>query len=384
MPWKEQTIMSQRVEMYARYRQGEPIARLARTYGVSRTTVHKWMNRAKAVEAEGREALIAALADQPRRPHASPRRTSEAIRAQIVKEAEAHPTWGGRKLHHRFQLLGEASIPAPSTITKLLQQEGRLREVPVTPHRWTRFEAAAPNDLWQLDFKGWHRLREGIITPLTMLDDHSRFLLEVRGMPNGQTFTEVHPLLTMCFRRFGLPWAILCDNGPPWGTSDPHAITQFDIWCMQLNIRPIHGRPLHPQTQGKVERLHRTLKADVFGITYPDLATAQRACETFRTIYNQDRPHEALNHQTPASRYYGSARSFPEHIAPPEYAPDTAQRKVSKAGTIGYQGYAVRVGQALAGQPVGITPTAVDGIVRIQYYSHHLKEVDLRTLTKAI
>ena len=381
MPWKEATIMAQREDMVTRYQQGESVTQLARAYGVSRTTVYKWLRRAQAVTEEGQAALRVAITDQSRRPQSSPRRTPEPIRTQVLELAARHPTWGGRKLHHALRAQGLDAVPAPSTITPLLRQAGRLRDVAPTPATWTRFEAAAPNDLWQLDFKGWHRLREGTITPLTVLDDHSRFLLAIEGFGNEQTFAQVQPVLIRCFRTYGLPWAILCDNGPPWGISGPHAVTRFDVWCMQLDIRPIHGRPLHPQTQGKLERLHRTLKADVFGTTYPDLETAQRACEAFRSSYNHDRPHEALAHQTPASRYTGSARAFPDQIAPPVYAPESAVRTVSADGTIGYAGTVVRVGAAFAGQHVGITPTAVDGIVRIQYYSYPVKEVDHRVVT---
>lgn len=376
MPWKERSVMSEREDMLARHRNGEPVARLARDYGVSRKTVQKWVGRAATGDPE-------ALVDRSRRPQHSPRRTPDAMRERVLEVADAHPTWGGRKLHHALSNQGHAAVPAPSTITRILRQDGRLQDVPPEPAAWTRFEAAAPNDLWQLDFKGWHTLRDGTITPLTLLDDHSRYLLELRGL-QLLTLADVKPVIAGCFQRYGLPWAILCDNGPPWGTSERSAITRFDVWCMQLDIRPIHSRPYHPQTQGKLERLHRTLKADVFaGMPYADLAIAQTACDAFRTTYNHDRPHEALDHHPPATRYVGSTRPFPERLPDPEYAPDTARRTVARQGTIGYQGYTVNVGHAFAGHGVGITPTTVDGVVRIQFSRFPIREVDLRTLTNA-
>lgn len=375
MPWKERSVMSEREELLARYQQGEPVARLARDYRVARKTVDKWIGRAATGAPD-------ALVDQSRRPHSSPRRTPDAMRELVLNLAKAHPTWGGRKLHHALRQQGHDRVPAPSTITTFLRQDGRLQDEPPEPAAWTRFEAAAPNDLWQLDFKGWHALREGTITPLTLLDDHSRYLLEVRGLQH-LTLLDVKPVLTSCFQRYGVPWALLCDNGPPWGTSERPAITRFDVWCMQLDIRPVHGRPLHPQTQGKLERLHRTLKADVFaGRPDADLATAQAACDTFRTTYNHDRPHEALAHRPPASRYVGSTRPFPDRLTEPEYAPDTQRRTVAAQGTIGYQGYTLRVGHAFAGHHVGVTPTAEDGVVRIQFSRFPVREVDLRLLTK--
>ncbi|MGI8403454.1 MAG: helix-turn-helix domain-containing protein [Thermomicrobiales bacterium] len=328
MPGKERSVLSEREEMVARYRNGAPVARLARDDAVSRKTIRKWIGRATSGADD-------ALGDRSRRPHAFPRRTPEPVRLQVLELAQAHPTWGGRKLHHALRNQGQEAVPAPSTISKLLRQDGRLRDTPTAPTAWTRFAAAAPNDLWQLDFKGGHALRQGNITPLTLLDDHRRYLLEVQGL-QALTLLALQPILPGCFQRYGLPWAILCDNGPPWGTSERPAPTRFAVWCMQLDIWPVHGRPHHPQPQGKLERLHRTLKADGFaGIPSLDLATAQVACDAFRRVSNHDRPHEALGHQPPASRDVGSERTFPTRLAKPEYAPDTACRTVARQGTIG-------------------------------------------------
>jgi transposase InsO family protein len=371
--------MSERLDLIARYQQGESISSLARAFGLSRTTVYQWVRRVKAAGAVSPTERTAALTDRSRRPHTSPGRTPEAVRTQVLDLAAAQPTWGARKLHHALLARGVTPVPAPSTIAKLLAQAGRGAGAPPGPTPYQRFEAADSNALWQLDFKGWGRLQRGAILPWTLLDDHSRYLLACHGLAGSQpcAFAVFQPLLIAQFRRYGLPWAILCDNGPPWGTSEPDALTRFDVWCLQLGIRPIHGRPLHPQTQGKLERLHRTLQADVFaGGAYPDLATAQRACDRFRHVYNHERPHEALAYQVPATRYHGSDRAYPETLPEPVYGDDAAVRTVAAQGTIHYAGHVLRIGGAFAGHQVGVMPTAVDGIVQVQFFRYPVRTID--------
>lgn len=372
MPWKACTTMSERSELVRRHLDaGEPVAVLARAYGVSRKTAHKWIARARAGEE---------LAEHSRRPHHAPRQTARALEAAVLAEKMTHPSWGGRKLHHRLRQRGLQPVPAPSTIEKILRRHGwepgvRAARPPI------RFEAAAPHELWQLDFKGWHPLRTGRVHPLTVLDDHSRFLVDVRCL-GSQTLATVQPVLTTLFERYGLPWAILCDHGPPWGTSRALGLTRFEVWLIQLDIAVLHGRPYHPQTQGKLERLHRTLKAEVFANrTYPDLATAQHACDHFRTEYNELRPHEALAYAVPVSRFRQSPRAFPAHLPAPVYPDDAEVRRVSDRGTIRYQGRVILISEGLVGQQVGVVATAQDGVIRILFHTHTVRQFDLREPT---
>lgn len=370
MPWKACTTMSERSELVRRHLDGgEPVAGLARAYGVSRKTAHKWIARARAGED---------LTEHSRRPHHAPRQTAPALEAAVLAEKAAHPSWGGRKLHHRLRQRGLDPVPAPSTIEKILRRHGWVPQAHAA-RPLTRFEAAAPHALWQLDFKGWHPLRAGRVHPLTVLDDHSRFLLDVRCL-GTQTLATVQPALTALFERYGLPWAILCDHGPPWGTSRAAGLTRFEVWLIQLDIAVLHGRPYHPQTQGKLERLHRTLKAEVFANhTYPDLAAAQRACDRFRTEYNECRPHEALAYAVPVSRFRHSPRALPAQLPDPVYPDGAAIRRVSGRGTIHYHGHVVHVSEGLIGQQVGLVPTAQDGVIRILFHTHTVRQIDLRT-----
>ena len=367
MPWKVASSMSLRQEVVARAAQGESVAALARAYGVSRKTIYKWL---------GRKDEPTGLEDRSRRPHTSPHQTEAALEAQVLELRRAHPTWGGRKLHHRLRALGVAQPPAPSTITDMLHRHGLIAP-DQPPAAWTRFVADAPNDLWQMDFKGWHPSRTGRIYPLTVEDDHSRFLFPITCLPDERG-APVRDALTAIFQRYGLPWALLCDNGKPWGASGSGGITKLDVWCMQLDIRLIHGRVLHPQTQGKLERLHRTLKAEVFAThTYADLERAQLACDRFRETYNLERPHEMLAYATPVSRYTASRRAFPDTLPTPVYADDVAVRRVSAKGVIQFQNRHLPISQGLAGHEVGLRPTAVDGTFDVLFHQHVVRVISL-------
>jgi transposase InsO family protein len=374
MPWKVVSSMSLRQELIARASQGESITALARAYGVSRKTVYKWL--ARSGEERG-------LADRSHRPHASPHQTAPAIEAQVLVLRHAHPTWGGRKIHHRLRAEGMVTPPAPSTITGILHRHGLIAP-DQPPATLTRFVAAAPNDLWQMDFKGWHPSRTGRIYPLTVEDDHSRFLLPLTCLPDERG-APVRAALTAMFQRYGLPWALLCDNGKPWGASGSGGITKLEVWCMQLDIRMIHGRILHPQTQGKLERLHRTLKAEVFAHhTFADLAQAQAACDRFRKIYNLERPHEMLDYATPVSRYRASERPFPATLPQPVYADDVLVRRVSAKGTIRFRNRHIPISEGLAGHEVGVRPTAVDGTFDVLFHQVVVRVIALNTLAPVL
>lgn len=378
MPWKETTAMSERITLVTHYLTGEAsLASLAREAGVSYKTALKWVRRYREGGAE-------ALANRSRRPHASPAQTPPELEHQVLAVAVEHPAWGGRKLRARLLALGVDPVPAASTITAILRRHGRLREVPVTPRAYVRFEAEAANDLWQLDFKGDQATDAGRVLPLMVLDDHSRYLL-VSQVMRSHTFADIQRELTRCFREYGLPDRLLCDNGPPWGSATPHSITRFDVWLMQLDIRPIHIRPGHPQTQGKVERVHQTLKAEAFtGRTFDDLEAVQAACDAFRLVYNRERPHQALDDRTPVEHYTRSPRVFPDHLPEPHYAADATVRKVSDRGTIQYNGYVLVVGHGFPGQRVAVYETEEDGIIRIQFYNHTIRTYDLREASRGV
>ena len=193
---------------------------------------------------------------------------------------------------------------------------------------YVRFERPSPNELWQMDFKGHFVMHHDRCHPFTLLDDHSRFNLALRACANEQGNT-VQDRLTHVFRRYGLPQAMLMDNGSPWGSDSAHPFTPLTVWLMQLGISVHHSRPYHPQTLGKLERFHRSLKSELLtGRTFTDLPHCQRAFDTWRDFYNLERPHYALDLDTPVSRYTPSGKTFPETLPAIDYAPDDHVRSV--------------------------------------------------------
>jgi transposase InsO family protein len=362
--------MELRQEFVALARQdGTNIAELCRRFGISRKTGYKWLARAQGGPS--------GLTDRSRRPATSPATTAPDVAAAVLAVRDAHPAWGGRKLHHALAREGMVQPPAPSTITAILRRHDRLAPPERPVHAYQRFEHPAPNDLWQLDFMGQPALSTGHVYPLTLLDDHSRFALLVAACASQQE-AVVQEHLTLAFRRYGLPRCLLSDNGPPWGTAGSPGISALEAWLLRLGIDVRHGRPHHPQTQGKLERLHRTLWAEVRGIReLPDLATAQARFDAWRAVYNQQRPHEALGYAVPASRYRLSPRPFPETLPALVYGPDDAVRRVSKPGRISFRGRTFFVSHGLIGQTVAIRPTAEEAICSVWYCQRQVALIDL-------
>ena len=353
-------------------RAGANVSELCRRFGVSRSNGCKWLGRYRA---EGE----AGLSERSRRPHHSPGRTPEELEAEVLAVRQAHPAWGGRKIRRVLER-GGREAPSASTVTEILRRAGMLTGPGAGQARgWTRFEHAAPNDLWQMDFKGHFALADGRCHPLTVLDDHSRYALEIGACANEQTQT-VQTRLTEVFRRYGLPWRILADNGAPWGTcGSGQRHTALTVWLLDLGVGVSHGRPLHPQTQGKDERFHRTLVAEVLDArTLRSLDEAQAAFDAWREVYNTYRPHEAIGMDTPSERYDISPRAMPTAIDPPHYEPQAHVRKVDKNGFIAFKGRRLRCPAPVAGRQVALRATNTDGLFDLCYRSHVLAQVDLR------
>jgi len=353
MPWQERSIMAERAEFLVFAQQeGANIAALCRSFGISRKTGYKWLARAAGGDP--------VLADGSRRPHASPWRTPAAVEAQVLALRAQHPAWGGRKLQHALAREGMLEPPAPSTITAILRRHGLLTADP-PPRDFVRFAHEAPNELWQMDFMGHRPLDQGRVHPLTLLDDHSRFALLVAACAD-ERHTTVKAQVSAVFRHYGLPQAILTDNGSPWATAGMGGITALEAWLLHLGVAVWHGRPYHPQTQGKVERLHGTIAAEVFAQRHlADLTAAQVRFDAFRTCYNLERPHEALEYAVPASRYQPSPRPFPETLPEIVYGPEDAVRIVTVHGSIQWQRHRHFVSRGLVGQPVAVRPMQEDG-----------------------
>jgi transposase InsO family protein len=370
MPWNESDRMSLRREFLSLA--GKPgcnLSLLCQRFGISRKTAYKWLDRG-----------VDHLEDRSRRPHRSPGRTDDAVEAAVLAVRDAHPAWGPRKLGRVLRNHGHTKVPAPSTIGAILRRHGRIDETATaaaTPYR--RFEHDQPNALWQMDFKGHVDMLGARCHPLTVVDDHSRYNLVLQAC-RGETMGDVQPALTACFRRYGLPARISCDNGPPWGTMQREdRLTRLGAWLLRLGIGLSHARPCHPQTNGKDERFHRTLNRELLQSTVlRDLESAQNSFDAYRLVYNHERPHDALGLEVPASRYRPSLREFPERLEPIEYAPGLAVRKVDACGFIAFQGQSYRVSKALSREKVAIRPKDdEDGIFEVIYVRHRVRTLDL-------
>lgn len=359
MPWNICDLMEKRsefVKLAGSIRSGTSsgsVSELCERFGISRKTGYKWLKRHQS---EG----LAGLADRSRAPRCQPRQTPEGVAQQVLSLREKHPGWGGRKLRRRLLDLGAAEVPAASSITEILRRHGSLEaSAGAGQTRATqRFERARPNELWQMDFKGHFGLAGGgRCHPLTVTDDHSRFniLLAACGNERGQTVKDE---LIKGFQCYGLPEQILCDNATIWGCPKRRqGLSELEAWLVRVGVETIHGRPYHPQTQGKEERFHQTLNHEVISrrVSWWDLAQCEVAFREWRPIYNEQRPHESLGDATPVSRYEVSARPYGgEREMEAYYEAGVIRRKVDRSGEISFRALSCYVGTGLVGKAVGL------------------------------
>ena len=344
---------------------------LCRRFGISPQTAYKWLAR---YANEGKAGLL----DRSRRPQFSPVQTPAEVQAAVVDLRREHPAWGGRKISRRLQDLGQVTV-APSTVSSILHRHGLIAPQAAEDKAWQRFEHEFPNALWQADFKGHFETLQGRCSPLTVLDDHSRYNLVLQACGNSRTQT-VRDSLEATFHRYGLPARMNFDNGAPWGSpSQPGQVTELGLWLIRLGIRLSHSRPYHPQTNGKEERFHRSLKAEVLnGRSFEDLPHAQTAFDRWRQVYNHERPHEALQMQTPISRYRPSPRAFPEVFPAIEYGPDDEIVRVKWNGELRFRGRKFKLSNALHRHDVAIRPHPTeDGIFDVYFAHHRCLTIDL-------
>lgn len=353
---------------------GANISALCQAFGISRKTAYKWLGLFNKHGKEG-------LADRSRRPINSPSRSELELETRVVALHDENPHWGPDKLLALMPEQGKR--PHPNTIRAILRRHGRqvTPSSDAGPPANKRFEHEASNLLWQMDFKGHFALTDpnaGRCYPLTIIDDHSRFAICLKACA-GETAEEARRALIDVFRQFGLPERFTCDNGNPWGTPKQNGLTKFEVWLLRLGIRVSHSRPMHPQTQGKAERFHRTLKHELLDRRgFNSLEKCQPVFDDWRERYNTIRPHHALGQKPPATRYTISARRYPEVLPSIEYDEGEVVRKVRGNGHISFQGHQLFVGEGLAGEPVAIRHTDTDGLLSIIFCNREVSEIDLR------
>jgi len=374
MPWKEKSMSQKRKTLVEEINSGEEsLSAICRKYAVSRPTAYKWLLRSETGDS---------FEELSRKPLGSPNQTMKSVENLILDARCAHPYWGGRKLKAFLERQGNTKIPAASTITRILHSHDLIsREASLAAMPYKRFERKHPNDLWQCDFKGHFKMSDGNrCHPLTVTDDHSRYNLCISAKDN-ERLPDVLSSFLLMFEEYGLPKSILCDNGNPWGVrTDIGGYTKFEVIMMDYDIKVIHGRPLHPQTQGKEERFHGTLKRELLSrVEIFDLPSAQKEFDAFRKEYNEIRPHYALNYAVPADRYEKSKREMPENIYEWEYECGVEVKKVQNS-YIEFRGNKFFFSEGFKGKNVGLIYSPKDDILEIVYRNFTVSQINMKEM----
>lgn len=350
---------------------GRCMTALCLAFNMSRQTGYKWIERFKAQGLEG-------LEERSRRPHGSPIATSGEIVVQVL-ELRAKYGWGPKKLHALLakRLKPGEKVPSRRTIARILARLGAVkkrrqkRDGSEGASGAPRPKVNAANDLWTVDFKGWWRAKDGSrCEPLTVRDAHSRFVLctAVMASPNLEPVRKEFERL---FEQYGVPKAILSDNGNPFGCTRALAgLTQLSAWWVSLGIEVLHSRPGHPQDNGAHERVHVDMLA-LEARSADHRGAQQLACDKWRNEFNHIRPHEALQMKTPAEVYKptrGKRRQLPRVVIA-TYPEGAILRRVVRTGYFNWQGRTVFVSRALRGHSIAVI-CGQEGQAKVMF--HHL------------
>jgi putative transposase len=378
MPWKTPETMELRNEFALKALQTTNFRELCREYGISAKTGYKWKERFLA---HG----FAGLGDESRRPGSHPASLDEETVCKMVKLKTAHPHWGPRKIRALYERQHKgAGVPSESSFKRVLERSGLtakrvLRPVTHAPQRLTTGrKAEAPNEIWTVDFKGWWKDREGLrVEPLTIRDEHSRMLLDMRILESSKT-GPVRACFERLFEIHGLPGAIRSDNGSPFASSNGLlGLSRLSAWWLALGIGLERSRPAHPQDNGAHERMHRDIRRE---LQAGRIGRDQAAFDLWREQYNHERPHEALGMKTPGELYRPSERPWkgtPEDL---DYGGMETRRVTAVSGTIRYRREHIGISAALGGWSVGLSPRETDdGLLDVWFAELLLGQLDPST-----
>jgi transposase InsO family protein len=362
MPWQTKDTLSMRDEFVNKAISGNfNISDLCSEYKISRKTGYKWIERYRTQGVDG-------LLDQSQRPHSSNNRILPEITNIILNVRSQFPAWGAKKLRQYLINKGHNSLPCEMTFNRILKRNGRIELLESEKRQhFIRFEKERPNELWQMDFKGHFKMDSKRCHPLTVLDDHSRFSIALKAC-NGETFLEVKAGLERAFCEYGLPEQMAMDNGSPWKGSPPWSLSQLTVWLMRLGIKVCHSSVRHPQTLGKDERFHRSLKEEVLKYhQFRNLVETQKIFNDWRQVYNFERPHEGIGLLCPYQRYKPSVRPYPNKLPEIAYRPEDIIRKVQACGCVNYRDIRYFVGEHLKGEYVALRATSEESIYGIYF-----------------
>ena len=367
MPWKDKTVEELRKEFVEAAKVSKNFSSLCREFGISRKTGYKWVER---------NNQSGSMSDRSHAPFRVPGRTSAEVEEAILRVRTNNPEWGAKTILKVLENNGYTDLPCARTVNNILQRNGCISETESEKRReFLRFQREHCNELWQIDFKGDFPLLDGTrCYPLDIIDDRSRFCIGI--FPKNDTL-GVRQSVELAFREFGLPKAILSDNGGQFA-GFKGGYTQFERWLMDFDVLPIHGRPLHPQTQGKIERFHRTMKNELLKRSnFINLADAKEHFREWRTKYNEVRPHEALDMLCPADVYIPSERKYPDKIKPYEYSGMHRILKVNFKGYLRFDSKVFYLSETMIGAELELRIND-ESNAWLCYRNYKIAEIDLR------
>ena len=370
MPWEERTVSQMREEFVKEVlAQRKSKSELCREYNISRVTGDKWLKRYAAGEC---------LEDRSRKPKSTPFKTPEATEKVILEYREDHPAIGAVKIRKILENEGYKDLPSTKTVHNILVRNGKVtKEASQAATPYQSFQKEEPNDMWQADYKGHFAMESGErCHPLNIIDDCSRYNLCSEAQ-RSETFAEIQPVMIRLFETYGLPKILLCDNGNPWGTQQSPGFTHFEVWLMELGILTIHGRPRHPQTQGKDESFNRAMTKELLKYAViRDMADAQRQFDQYREFYNNIRPHHALELDTPSQHYVRSSREYPSQISRWEYPEGAEIRRVKSTGYFNWDGQGYYLSEALGGKEIMIQKSRTENCIKIIFREFQIAKID--------
>ena len=374
MPWKENLKMDQRMEFVMKALAHPNFRELCREYGISAKTGYKWRERFF-------ERGLGGLNELSRRPHGHAAELGEAVVCAMVRLKQAHPHWGPRKIQALYERKHGGEVPSESSFKRVLERAGltvprRMRRSTETGRLGSGLKATEPNAVWTVDFKGWWKDREGLrVEPLTVRDEYSRMLLEMRVLESART-EAVQVCFERLFERHGLPGAIRSDNGSPFASVRAVlGLSRLSAWWLALGIGLERSRPGCPQDNGAHERMHRDIRRE---LEAGRIGRDQAAFDLWREEYNTERPHEALGMRVPAEVYAASARKYEGTPVDIDYGGMETRKVQTCTGVIGYRQEKIIITTAVAGWSVGLSPQP-NGLVEVWFSKLLLGHIDPET-----
>lgn len=378
MPWNETCVMQERIKFIMSVSEGVySMSELCRYYNISRKTGYKWLDRY-------RQGGMSNLSDHSRAPIHHPHETSVEVKDAILAIKERFPSWGARKIRTRLERIhpGWGCYPAISTIGLFLRKQGLTcsikRRRKCTPTEFPLTQGCYSNHVWSADFKGHFKTGDGRrCNPLTISDDASRYLLccfhleRANGPLTQKQFQRI-------FQEYGLPEVIRTDNGSPFASVGLGGLSRLSYWWIRLGIHPERIEPGHPEQNGRHERMHKTLKSQTAKPPAQTIRQQQKRFDAFRREYNEQRPHEALQMNTPSENYRRSPRPFPRRLPEISYPDHMRVTRVQMHGDINYKCQRIFVTESLYDEYVGIEPVVSEDTSLLWYCDYLLGGIDHR------